>query len=289
MNLTIIDVSAWVYRHFFALPAMARSDGQQVNAVHGCVNSLWNILRSNPDHIVAVFDAAKITWRNSVYEDYKANRPPTKPELSSQFPFIKQAIDAFDVHRIEHMGYEADDVIATLCRLALEEGMDVTIVSSDKDLKQLITEDAGVRMFDPLKNAMIGPDDVEAKHGVRPNRIGDLLALMGDASDNIPGVPQIGEKTAAKLLNEFGDLEAVLHAAQELAPNMAKKAQTQLNLFAKDAMISKVLVELKTDVPILLELEKMKVRTPNGTKVSEFLELMELVTLRGTIFGQVAA
>jgi len=288
-NLTIIDVSAWVYRHFYALPAMARSDGQQVNAVHGCVNSLWNILRSNPDHIVAVFDAAKKTWRNDVYEDYKANRPPAKPELSSQFPLVKQAIDALDVHRIEHVGFEADDVIATLCRLALDEGLNVTIVSSDKDLKQLITQDVGVRMFDPMKNALIGPDEVEAKHGVRPRRMGDFLALMGDASDNIPGVPQIGEKTAAKLLNEFGDLEAVLQAAQELAPNMAKKAQTQLNLFAKDAMISKVLVELKSDVPIELELDKMKVRAPDGTKVSDFLDLMELVTLRETIFGQVAA
>lgn len=292
MNLSIIDVSGWTYRHFFALPAMTRTDGQHVNAVHGCVNSLWNLLRSNPHHIVAVFDAAKHTWRNDLYDAYKQNRPPTKPELSSQFPLIKDAIDAFGVHRIEHEGYEADDVIATLTQLALDEGIDVTIVSSDKDLKQLITDGddiPGVRMFDPLKQSLIGPEDVERKHGVRPRQMGDLLALMGDAVDNVPGVPSIGEKTAAKLINEFGDLEAILIAAQELAPNMAKKAQTQLNLFHKEARLSRVLVELKKDVPIKLELEKMKVKAPDSLKVSEFLDRMQLVTLRDVIFGAQAA
>ncbi len=292
MNLTIIDVSGWIYRHFKALPAMTRSDGVQVGAVHGCTNALWRLMQTNPHYICAVYDAAKHTWRNDFYPEYKANRKPTEPELKEQFPLIRQGIEAFGVHSHAVEGYEADDVIATLSRLALAEGLDVTIVSSDKDLKQLITEGddvPGVRMYDPLAHKMIGPNEVEARHGVRPAKIADFLALWGDSIDNIPGVPGVGEKGAAKLLNMFGDLDGVLAAAKALDDRLKPKEKTNLNLFEKDARDSRVLSGLKYDCAIDFDLEAMKVRKPDAQRVSDFLDAMEFVTLREVIFGEQAA
>lgn len=294
MNLTIIDVSGWIYRNFYGNPRMARSDGQQTGAIHGCTNALWRLMQSNPAHICAVYDVAKHTWRNDVYGLYKANRPPSPDGLPEQIPLIKRAIETFGVHSIGVPTYEADDVIATLVRKALEAGMDATIVSSDKDLMGLITEGdetPSCRMFDPMTHKMIGPDDVASnpKFGVRPAQMYDFLALTGDAIDNVPGVPGIGPKTAAKLINAYGTLDNILFEAQQLNPDLKPKEQTNLNLFAPDALLSRQLVQLKDDAPIELDLEAMRCRTPDSQRVSDFLDEMEFVTLRDVIFGQVAA
>lgn len=292
-NLMLIDVSGWIYRFFFALPPMVRSDGTPVNAVHGCVGALWKIMQSNPSHICAVFDAAKHTFRNDIYPDYKAHRPAANPDLSAQVPLIRRAIEVFGVPTTSAKTFEADDLIATYVRMARESGLDVTIISSDKDLTQLITPHhatgPAVRMLDPLQNKMIGPDEVFAKFGVWPQDMGDLLALMGDASDNIPGVPGVGSKTAAKLINAYGAIEAVLAAAQELDPAISKKIQSNLNLFADDARISRLLTALRDDAPVELDFEAMRCRTPDSAAVSAFLDDMEFVTLREDIFGRDAA
>lgn len=293
MNLTVIDVSGWIYRHFYGSPAMTRSDGMPTGAVHGCTQALWNILRPNPHHVCAVFDHGKKTWRNDLYEDYKAHRPPTPELLAPQFPYIHTAIDAFDVVKLSAEGYEADDVIATLARKAHAADLDVTIVSSDKDLMQLITEGddvPGIRLHDPLSHGMIGPEQVLKKFGVRPGQMGDLLALMGDPADNVPGVPLCGQKTAAKLLAAFGSLDAVLNAAQEteLVPPLTKAVRSNLSLFKGEAVLSRQLVELKFDAPVSLDLDSLRVTRPNSQKVSDFLDEMEFVTLRQDIFAQAA-
>lgn len=292
--ITIIDVSAWTYRHFYALPAMARADGTPVNAVHGCVSSLWKIMQANPEHILAVFDASKRSFRHDLYPEYKANRSPTPPDLGPQFPMIRKAIETFGVHCVSAENYEADDVIATYTKLATEAEHSVTIISSDKDLMQLITppEHDGpiVEMFDPLKSQPIGPFEVQAKFGVFPSQMIDFQALMGDASDNVPGVASVGQKTAAKLLKDFGTLDAILDAAQEPhQPNMGKAVQSNLNLYSEMARLSKKLVTLKNDVDVEFDLEKLRCKLPDSSAVSEFLNKMELVTLHEEIFGQKAA
>lgn len=294
MTVTIIDVSGWTYGHFYALPAMTRSDGTPVNAVHGCVSSLWKIMQGNPEHILAVFDASRRSFRHDLYPDYKANRQPTPPDLGPQLPIIRRAIETFGVHCVSAENYEADDVIATYTRLATEAEHSVTIISCDKDLMQLVSppdwDGPIVEMYDPRQLKTIGPYEVQAKFGVFPSQMIDFQALMGDASDNVPGVKSVGQKTAAKLLKEYKTLEAILEAAQEMhQPNMGKSVQSNLNIYSDMARLSKKLVTLKNDVEVEFDLEKLRCRLPDSAAVSEFLREMELVTLHDEIFGQVAA
>lgn len=291
--LTLIDVSGWVHRYFHVVPAMVRSDGVHINAVHGCTGGLWRLLRTNPGHVCAVMDAGRRTFRHDLYPDYKAHRPPLAQELRDQFPLIRQAISAFGVQIIDAEGFEADDVIATYVRLALEQGMDVRIISSDKDLKQLITpeDEPGARCFmlDPLTNNVIDAASVVARYGVQPDRLGDVLALMGDAVDNVPGVPAVGEKTAGKLVAQYGSLEGVLEAAQDPTEYMGKKVKSNLNLFANEARLSRALVQLRSDVPVPFDLASLELKTPDSNTVAAFLREMQLVSLHEEIFGQVAA
>ena len=210
-HVYLIDGSGFIFRAFHALPPLTRpSDGLPVGAVHGFCTMLWKLLQESkvseaPTHLAVIFDAGRETFRNKIYDKYKANRPPPPDELVPQFALIRDAVRAFNVPCIELDGYEADDLIATYARDVVNRGGDVTIVSSDKDLMQLIRP--GVVMLDGMKAKKIGRDEVLEKFGVPPEKVVDVQSLAGNSTDNVPGVPGIGVKTAAELINEYGDLD----------------------------------------------------------------------------------
>jgi DNA polymerase-1 len=246
-HVYLIDGSGFIFRAFHALPPMNRGDGTPVNAVYGFTQMLMKILEdTDADCLAVIFDAARVTFRNEIYADYKANRPEPPEELIPQFALVREAVRAFNVPAIDMSGYEADDIIATYSRMAKEAGADVTIVSSDKDLMQLVND--RVSMFDAMKNQRIGAEQVMEKFGVAPDKVVEVQALAGDSTDNVPGVPGIGVKTAAQLLSEYGDLETLLSRAGEI--KQPKRRQTLLDN-AEMARISRRLVELRNDVPVL--------------------------------------
>ena len=215
-HLYLIDGSGFVFRAFHALPPLTRPDGTPVNAVLGFTNMLWKILReTDADHIAVIFDTARNTFRNEIYELYKANRGETPEELIPQFPLVREAAGAFNLASVELDGFEADDLIAAYAEAARAQGARVTIVSGDKDLMQLVESDSVV-MYDYFKNRQIGPDQVRERFGVGPERVIDVQALAGDSADNVPGVPGIGVKTAAQLINDYGDLDQLLQRAEEI-------------------------------------------------------------------------
>jgi DNA polymerase-1 len=279
-HVFLVDGSGYIFRAFHALPPLTRpSDGLPVGAVHGFCQMLWKLLRDSkeadkPTHIAVVFDKGKDTFRNEIYPKYKANRPPAPEELIPQFPLIRDAVRAFNVACIEREGFEADDIIATFARQAVDAGGDVTIVSSDKDLMQLI--EPGIVMLDTMKSKRIGPDEVREKFGVAPDKVVDVQSLAGDSTDNVPGVPGIGVKTAAELINEYGDLDALLARAAEIKQ---PKRREKLIEFAEQARISRELVRLKQDVPLDETLDGLGVREPEATVLLEFLRAMEFNTL----------
>src|ERR1700728_2398646 len=204
-----MDGSGLIFRAFHALPPMNRADGTPVNAVLGFSNILLKLIdETDADHIAVIFDAGRVTFRNQLYDAYKAQRPEAPPELVPQFKLVREATEAFNVAQVEMSDYEADDLIATYARQAVAAGATVTIVSSDKDLMQLVGP--GVTMYDPIKLRSIGPDEVREKFGVGPEKVIDVQALCGDSVDNVPGVPGIGVKTAAELINTYGDLATLL-------------------------------------------------------------------------------
>jgi len=230
------------------------------------------------DYFAVIFDAARKTFRNDIYPEYKANRPPAPEDLVPQFPLVKRASEAFNLATIEMPGFEADDIIATYARQARETGMAVTIVSSDKDLMQLVGD--GVVMHDPMKQRLIGPDEVHEKFGVGPNRVIDVQALCGDATDNVPGVPGIGIKTAALLINEYGDLDSVLDRAEEV--KQPKRRQSLIE-HADLARVSRELVTLKDDVPLDLGIDDLGLKEPDGEVLLSFMAEMGLERLAGRI------
>ena len=267
-HLTLIDGSGYIFRAFYALPPMTRPDGTPVNAVYGFTNMLVKLLADTESEGVAViFDTARKTFRNDIYPDYKANRPPPPEELIPQFDLIREATRAFNVPCVELAGYEADDLIATYARRARERGQEVTVVSSDKDLMQLV--EAGVAMFDPVKNRAIGRDQVIERFGVPPEKVIDVQSLAGDSTDNVPGVPGIGVKTAAQLIQEYGDLDALLERAGEI--KQPKRRQNLIE-FAEQARISRKLVTLDQEVPIEVPLDDLKLQEPDPETVRGFLE-----------------
>ena len=283
-HLILVDGSAYIFRAYHALPPLTRkSDGLPVGAVSGFCNMLSKLVddvRDNheADYFAVIFDAARKTFRNDIYPEYKENRPPPPEDLRPQFPLVKQASEAFNLATIEMPGFEADDVIATYSRQAREAGMLVTIVSSDKDLMQLVGD--GVVMHDPMKQRQIGPEQVMEKFGVGPNRVVDVQALCGDSTDNVPGVPGIGIKTAALLVNEYGDLDGVLDRAAEV--KQPKRRQSLID-FADLARISRQLVTLKDDVPVDLGLEDLRLQDPRPDVLLGFMAEMELGRLAGRI------
>ncbi len=279
-HVYLIDGSGYIFRAFHALPPLTRpSDGTPVGAVHGFCQMLWKLLRETkaseaPTHIAVIFDAGRETFRNAIYPEYKAQRPPPPEELIPQFPLIRDAVKAFNVASVEQDGFEADDLIATYVNDVIAKGGDVTIVSSDKDLMQLIQP--GVTMLDGMKGKRIGRDEVMEKFGVPPDKVIDVQSLAGDSVDNVPGVPGIGIKTAAELINEYGDLDALLERAGEIKQ---PKRREKLIEFANQARLSRDLVTLKGDVPVEVPAEELGVEDPKPEPLLKFLREMEFNTL----------
>ena len=274
-HLHLIDGSAYIFRAYHALPPLTKSDGTPVGAVQGFSNILWGEITKERSsgaatHIAVVFDHSSKTFRNDIYPDYKANRPPPPEDLRPQFPLTREATRAFNVACIEQEGFEADDIIATLARLAVEAGGSATIISSDKDLMQLVRP--GVDILEPMKNRQIGPDEVFEKFGVGPDRVIDVQALAGDAVDNVPGAPGIGLKTAALLINEYGSLEELLDRASEI--KQPKRRETLIDNRAQ-ILTSKQLVSLDADVPLEVTLDQLEVLKPDAEKLLGFLTHME--------------
>ena len=279
-HLHLIDGSAYIFRAYHALPPLTRkSDGLPIGAVAGFCNMLWSQLANNkgddaPTHIACVFDFSSKTFRDDIYDKYKANRPELPEDLRPQFPLTREATKAFNVACLEMENYEADDIIATLARQAREAGGEVTIISSDKDLMQLVG--GGVEMFDAMKNKRIGIEEVEEKFGVKPDRVIDVQALAGDSVDNVPGAPGIGVKTAALLINEFGDLESLLERAEEI--KQPKRRQTLIDN-AELIRVSKRLVTLDDHTPVEWSLDELEVKEPEAEPLMEFLARMEFRSL----------
>ena len=279
-HLHLIDGSAFIFRAYHALPPLTRkTDGLPIGAVAGFCNMLFRYIEGNkgpdaPTHVAVIFDHSSKTFRNEIYPDYKANRPELPEDLRPQFPLTREATRAFNIACIETEGYEADDIIATLSCQARDAGGRVTIISSDKDLMQLIGD--GVVMFDAMKNKTIDRDEVFEKFGVGPERVVDVQSLAGDSVDNVPGAPGIGIKTAALLIQEYGDLETLLARAGEI--KQPKRRETLIN-FADQIRISHRLVSLKCDTPLDFTLESLEVRAPEPDTLLTFLNVMEFRTL----------
>ncbi len=276
----LVDGSSYIFRAYHALPPLNRkSDGLQVNAVLGFCNMLWKLLRdmppdNRPTHLAIVFDKSEITFRNKLYPDYKAHRPPAPDDLIPQFALIREAVRAFDLPCLEQAGFEADDLIATYAREAGEHGATTTIVSSDKDLMQLVTDK--VTMFDTMKDRRIGISEVIEKFGVPPEKVVEVQALAGDSTDNVPGVPGIGVKTAAQLIVEYGDLETLLLRAGEIKQPKRREALIEN---AEKARISRQLVLLDDKVDLEVPLEELAVHEPDARKLIAFLKAMEFSAL----------
>ncbi|QGX99934.1 DNA polymerase I [Roseovarius faecimaris] len=279
-HLHLIDGSAFIFRAYHALPPLTRkSDGLPVGAVSGFCNMLQKYVQDNhgpdaPTHVAVIFDKGSHTFRNEMYPEYKANREAMPEDLRPQIPLTRQATEAFNIACKEMEGYEADDIIATLSCRARDAGGRVTIISSDKDLMQLVG--GGVEMFDAMKNNRIGVEGVEAKFGVGPERVVDVQALAGDSVDNVPGAPGIGVKTAALLINEFGDLETLLDRAEEIP--QPKRRQTLLDN-REQIELSKRLVQLDCETPLEFTLDDLEVREPDPERLMTFLAEMEFRTL----------
>ncbi len=289
----LIDGSGYIFRAYYALPPLTRkSDGLPTGAVSGFCSMLFKLLedsKSNknlqrPTHFAVIFDSARKTFRNEIYSDYKANRSEAPDDLVPQFEYIRKSVLAFNLPSVELTNYEADDLIATYVDQILKAGAKVTIVSSDKDLMQLYKKD--VRIFDPMKNKFINQEDVINKFGVDPSKVIDVQALAGDSSDNVPGVPGIGVKTAAELINKYGTLEKLLKLTHEIKQNKRRETLTK----NKDkALISKELVTLKHDAPVDRELSEFKLSEIDKDKLYEFLREMEfnrLLSSAITAYGE---
>ncbi len=279
-HLFLVDGSSYIFRAYHALPPLTRkSDGLQVNAVLGFCNMLWKLLaemkrEEKPTHLAVVFDKSERTFRNDFYPDYKAHRPEAPEDLRPQFPLIREAVHAFQIPCLEQAGFEADDLIATYARLATEAKATTTIVSSDKDLMQLVGN--GVIMYDTMKDRRIGRDEVIEKFGVPPEKVIEAQALIGDSADNVPGVPGIGPKTAAELIGKYGDLETLLKHAGEI-----KQEKRRQNLIdhAEQARISKRLVVLDSNVPLDVPVDQLAVHEPDYKHLIAFLKAMEFTSI----------
>jgi DNA polymerase-1 len=291
-HVFLVDGSGYIFRAYHALPPINRkSDGLQLNAVFGFCNMLWKLLRDmkpedKPTHLAVVFDLSEKTFRTEMYPQYKAHRPDPPDDLRPQFPLIREAVHAFDLPCLEQKGFEADDLIATYVRQAREAGATATIVSSDKDLMQLVSD--GVVMFDTMKDKKIGRAEVIEKFGVPPDKVIEVQALIGDSTDNVPGVPGIGVKTAAQLIGEYGDLETLLKRAGEIKQD--KRRQSLLDN-AELARLSKKLVTLDDSVKLDVPIGDLAVHDPDYKRLIAFLRAMEFssLTRRVAEFGGIEA
>ena len=285
----LIDGSGYIFRAYYALPPLTRkSDGLPTGAVSGFCSMLFKLLEDSksesnqqkPTHFAVIFDSARKTFRNDIYKDYKANRSEAPDDLAPQFEYIRKSVIAFNLPSVDLINYEADDLIATYTEKILEKGAKVTIVSSDKDLMQLYKKD--VRLFDPMKNKFIVPEDIINKFGVDAEKVIDVQSLAGDSSDNVPGVPGIGVKTAAELINKYGTLEKLLDNVQEIKQN--KRRETLIENKEK-AIISKKLVTLKKNTPVNRKIEDFKLQEIDKDKLYKFLREMEFNRLLSSVIS----
>ena len=285
----LIDGSGYIFRAYYALPPLTRkSDGLPTGAVNGFCNMLFKLLedsksydnKEKPTHFVVIFDSARKNFRNEIYSDYKANRSDAPDDLIPQFDYIRKSVEAFNLPSVELLNYEADDLIATYSEQILSVGAKVTIISSDKDLMQLYKKN--IRIYDPMKNKYISDQDILDKFGVEPSKVIDVQALAGDSSDNVPGVPGIGVKTAAELINQYKTLENLLKKASEIKQN--KRRQTLIENKDK-AIVSKKLVTLKKDVPIKNEIIEFKLKNVDKKKLYDFLREMEFNRLLSSVIS----
>lgn len=289
-ELFLVDGSGFIFRAYFAMAysgrgEMTNPEGTPVSAVFGFTQMLMKLLNDyHAPYLAVVFDPPGGSFRNNIYPDYKANRDAPPEDLVPQFPLVRDATRAFDIPAIEQKGYEADDLIAAYTKRAKELGKKVVIVSSDKDLMQLVDEN--VRMLDPMKNKWIGPDEVLEKFGVPPNKVTDVQALAGDSTDNIPGVPGIGIKTAAQLIEEYGDLESLLARAEEI--KQPKRREKLIN-HAEDARISEKLVTLDAEAPLPMPIEEFKTHDPDKPELMAFLQLHAFNSIIKRLGGETVA
>src|SRR5947209_8930674 len=279
-HIFLVDGSSYIFRAYHALPPLNRkSDGLQLNAVYGFCGMLWKLLRDmkpedRPTHLAVVFDKSERTFRSEMYPDYKAHRPDPPDDLIPQFAFIREAVHAFDLPCLEQAGFEADDLIATYVREACDAGARATIVSSDKDLMQLVTD--CVIMYDTMKDKRIGIPEVMEKFGVPPDKVIEVQSLIGDSADNVPGVPGIGVKTAAQLICEYGDLETLLARAGEIKQ---QKRRESLIDHAENARLSKKLVTRDDHVTLDVPLAVLAVQQLEYSHLSTIHKERESVTL----------
>ena len=275
----LVDGSGYIFRAYYALPPLSRkSDGLPTGAVNGFCNMLFRLLedsrsdnsKNKPTHFAVIFDSARKNFRNEIYKDYKANRSEAPEDLAPQFEYIRKAVKAFSLPSVEQINYEADDLIATYARQIVNVGAKVTIISSDKDLMQLVSKD--IRLFDPMKSKVIGEKEVEEKFGVKPKQVIDVQSLAGDSSDNIPGVPGIGIKTAAELIKKYKNLDTLLKKAEEISQK--KRRQTLIDN-KESALLSRKLVTLKEDVPVEDNIENFLIKDLEKDKLYNFLREME--------------
>src|SRR5256714_1601075 len=273
-HLYLVDGSSYIFRAYHRLPPLTNRHGQPAGAVYGYTAMLWKLAdglnrADGPTHMAVILDASEQTFRNAMYDQYKAHRPPPPEDLVPQFPLIRVATRAFSIPCIETEGLEADDIIACYVTAAKEAGWKVTIVSSDKDLMQLIDEDAGIDMLDTMNDRRIGRTEVLEKFGVPPEKVGDVLALMGDSVDNVPGIPGIGPKTASQLIQTYGDLETTLASADQITKPKLKQSLIE---HADAARLSRELVRLVCDAPLPEPLEGLELKGIPKEPLKEFLE-----------------
>ena len=275
----LVDGSGYIFRAYYALPPLSRkSDGLPTGAVIGFCNMLFKLLedvrsdesKNRPTHFAVIFDSARKNFRNQIYKDYKANRSEAPDDLAPQFDYIRKAVKAFNLPSVEQINYEADDLLATYAQQIIKSGAKVTIISSDKDLMQLVSKD--IRLFDPMKSKVIGKKEVEEKFGVKPEQVIDVQSLAGDSSDNVPGVPGIGVKTAAELIKKYENLDNLLNSAEEITQ---KKRRETIIENKKSALLSKKLVTLKNDVPVKEKLDSFLIKNIEKDKLYNFLREME--------------
>ena len=275
----LVDGSGYIFRAYYALPPLSRkSDGLPTGAVSGFCSMLFKLLedarsddtKNKPTHFAVIFDSARKNFRNEIYSDYKANRTEAPEDLAPQFEYIRKSVEAFNLPSIELSNYEADDLIATYAKQITEAGAKVTVISSDKDLMQLVSNK--IRLFDPMKSKVIGEKEVLEKFGVKPNQVIDVQSLAGDTSDNIPGVPGIGIKTASELINKYKNLDNLLKKASEITQN---KRRETLIANKQKALLSKKLVTLKEDVPVKQSADKFLIKSIDKEKLYSFLREME--------------
>src|SRR6476646_5394033 len=272
-HLYLVDGSRYIFRAYHRLPPLTNRHGTPAGAVYGYTTMLWKLAdgltkADGPTHMAVILDASEQTHRNQMYEQYKAHRPPPPEDLVPQFPLIRVATRAFSIPCIEEAGLEADDIIACYVTAAKQANWKVTIVSSDKDLMQLIDEDAGIDMLDTMNDRRIGREQVLEKFGVPPEKVGDVLALMGDGVDNVPGVPGIGPKTASQLIQTFGDLETVLASTDQITKPKLKQSLID---HADNARLSRELVRLVCDAKLPEPLEDLALKGIPREPLEEFL------------------